>query len=419
MAGLVVVAALLLAYALVSDRLRRTPLTAPMLFVAAGLLLGPEGTDTVHGPQTAEAFRLVLEAALVLILFTDAASLSGFSREEDRVPIRLLGIGLPLSIAFGWLFAKLLFLPMPLWEAALLGAVLAPTDAALGEAVIANRRVPRLIRDALNVESGLNDGLALPFVTVFAALAVEELHGGAEPGAVEVAVRAIVLSPLLGAVIGTIGAWLLVRALGHGWVAPVWGKLAVGALAVAAYAATASAHGSGFIGAWVAGFAAGKAGGEPLRERTELTEELGALLATLGFFAFGLLFLGPTISHLGWAAVGYAAASLFLVRPVPVAISLAGTGLRRPTVAYIGWFGPRGLASIVFLLLALEEGAATGPFVAAVAATVLASVFLHGATAVAGSDRYADWYGNALGEDPSLPEGAARGPDRIRRRRVR
>src|SRR5262245_22745017 len=184
-----VVALLLLGYAAVSGRLAKTPLTGPMLFVAAGVLLGPDALDVAHGATSDEAFRLILEGALVVVLFTDAASLSGFSRVEDRIPVRLLGIGMPLTIALGWLVAKLLFPSMPLWEAALLGAVLAPTDAALGAAVIANPRVPRLIRDALNVESGLNDGLALPFATVFMALAAQELHGPGPIGIPEIVAR--------------------------------------------------------------------------------------------------------------------------------------------------------------------------------------------------------------------------------------
>ncbi len=401
--SLLVVAVLLVLFALVSRRLQGTPVTAPMVFVAAGVLLGPNGTDTVQGAAATEAFGLVLEAALVLVLFTDASSLANFAREEDRVPIRLLGIGLPLSIGLGWLIAKLVFPDMPLWEAALLGAVLAPTDAALGEAVIADPRVPRLIRDALNVESGLNDGLALPFVTVFMALAAEELHAG-QLGIGDVILRSVVLSPVIGAAIGACGAWALARASARGWTTETWGQIAVGAIAFAAYAATVKVEGSGFIGAWVAGFAAGKVGAHTIHDRGELTEEVGHLLATVGFFAFGFLFVGPNLAHVGWSAVLYAALSLTIMRVVPVGVALVGTGLRRPTVGYVGWFGPRGLASIVFMLLVLDEGAATGTFVLAVTATIVFSVYLHGATAVAGASRYADWFERASSRDPALIE---------------
>jgi sodium/hydrogen antiporter len=417
MRALLIVAVLLFAYALVSRRLSSTPLTAPMIFVALGVLLGPDGTDTINGTAAVEGFRLVLEAALALVLFTDAASLSDFSRAEDRVPFRLLSLGLPLSIAFGWLTAKLVFPSMPLWEAALLGAILAPTDAALGAAVISNRRVPRLIRDALNVESGLNDGLALPFVTIFMALAAEELHTG-DMSVVQVIVRSLVLSPLLGVAIGGIGALALRRATTSGWATAGWAQVAVVAIAFAAYSATVSAEGSGFIGAWVAGFIAGKIGARSIGDHTELADEVGSLLGTIAFLAFGVLFVGPSVSHLGWSTVGYAVLSLTVVRSIPVAVSLAGTGLRRETVAYIAWFGPRGLASIVFLLLAIESGVRTEAFVVAVTVTVLASIYLHGASALAGSARYATWFAGAVEADPSIPEAAA-GVGRVLRHRVR
>jgi sodium/hydrogen antiporter len=418
MTAVFVVALLLVLYAAVSGRMARSPLTGPMLFVAAGVLLGPDALDVVHGGASDEAFRLILEGALVVVLFTDAASLSGFSRAEDRIPIRLLAIGMPMTIAFGWLVAKLIFPSMPLWEAALLGAVLAPTDAALGAAVIANPRVPRLIRDALNVESGLNDGLALPFATVFMALAAEALHGPAQMGIPEIVARSLVLSPVLGLAIGAAGAWAIRRSTTAGWVSEAWAAIGVGAIALAAYAATVSLDGSGFIAAWVAGFVAGAVGGRAIRDRTGFTEDVGALLTTIGFFAFGVLFVGPNLTAIGWAAVGYAVLSLTVVRMLPVAAALAGSGVRRPTVWYVGWFGPRGLASIVFMLLAIEGGARTDAFVVAVTVTVVLSVVLHGATAVVGSDRYARWFDRALVEEPTLVEGAA-GTERPLRRRVR
>jgi len=417
MTALLVVAALLFAYSVVSRRLATTPLTAPMIFVAAGVILGPDGTDTVHGAIPTEAFRLVLEAALVLVLFTDAASLSGFSRQEDRIPSRLLGFGLPLSIALGWLVAKIVFPSMPLWEAALLGAVLAPTDAALGAAVISNARVPRLIRDALNVESGLNDGLALPFVTIFMALAAEQLHGGGVNVA-EVATKSLVLSPILGVAIGALGARALRRATTSGWAADGWAEVAVVAIAFAAYAATVDVGGSGFIGAWVAGFVAGRVGARSVRERTRLAEVIGVLLATAGFFGFGVLFVGPELSRFSWSTVAYALLSVTAVRFMPVVISLVGSGLRRQTVAYIGWFGPRGLATIVFVLLAIDEGARTDAFVLAATTTVVLSVYLHGASSVVGSNAYARWFERAVEDDPVMLE-AAVGEERVLRRRVR
>jgi NhaP-type Na+/H+ or K+/H+ antiporter len=414
----IVVSVLLFSFALVSRRLRTTPVTGAMIFVAAGLLMGPDALDVIHGGFALERFRWVLEAALVLVLFADAAAIASWDWQHDNgLPLRLLGIGLPLSIALGWGVALLLIPGIGMWEAALIGAILAPTDAALGQAVISNVRVPERIRQTLNVESGLNDGLALPFVTVFIALILEYETSTPAFSIARVISLSIVVSPLIGAAVGWLGARGLGWARERGWTSKEWTEIGVIALAFGSYAMAVQVDGSGFIAAWVAGYAAGRVTrGREEPKALDLAEDLGGLLSTVGFFSFGLV-IGPQLGDLSLAPIVFAILALTVVRIVPVGISLLGTGLAAPTLLYVGWFGPRGLASMVFTLLALEAGVGAGSgFVLAASITVLLSVYAHGATAVWGSSRYADWFGRASAHTPQMPEaGEIAGPS-VRRR---
>ena len=391
-----------------------------MVFVAVGLLLGPTGIDLIRPKEDKELIRAVLEIALVLVLFTDAMTIqSAALRRQDFVPIRLLAIGLPLTMLLGWVVAMALLSGLGVWEAALVAVILAPTDAALGLATISNPRVPQLIRQSLNVESGLNDGMALPFFTIALAAAAESADP-AGTGAVEILVRALVFSTVVGAAAGFGAGWLLARAQARGWVDAGWARIAVVAVAIGAYGLALVIDGSGFISAWVAGLAFGAAlrmrGGEVEAERGGgFAEDLGGLFVALSYLGFGAVLLGPVLEHLDWRPVAYAVLSLTAIRVLPVALSLRGTGLRRPTVLYVGWFGPRGLASVVFGLIALEEAV---PGIAVVgetiAATVALSVLLHGVTSVWGSNRYGGWYeaevakGGGLVEEGTAPERAIR-----------
>jgi NhaP-type Na+/H+ or K+/H+ antiporter len=389
-----------------------------MLFAAAGVALGPEGLGVIEGPATFEGLRRVLEGALVVVLFTDAAAVSSWDWHRDnRIPLRLLSIGMPLSILLGWGLGLVLLPGLPLWEAALLGAILAPTDAALGQAVVASERVPRSIRQDLNVESGLNDGLALPFVTVFLALALEQTDAEGSRTAIETVGLAVVVSPIVGAVVGWLGARALAWAAQRRWARSDWVQIGAIALAVASYAIADEVGGSGFMAAWVAGYTAGRSARSHMQEGTEFAEDIGTLLATVGFLGFGVLLLGPSLAELDVRTVAYAALSLTLVRMVPVAASLLGTGFRPPTVLFLGWFGPRGLASIVFVLLAVEEGLTEGSgLVLAVTATVALSVLLHGGTAALGANRYGAWAERATAARPEMLEaGSIAGPP-VRRR---
>jgi NhaP-type Na+/H+ or K+/H+ antiporter len=385
-----------------------------MLLVAAGLASGPVGLDLLDISRDSEAVRLLLEAALVAVLFTDAAGVRWSSlRRDDALPLRLLGVGLPLTMVLGAVGAWVLLPGFTVWELALVAVILAPTDAALGQPAIGDPRVPTTVRQGLNVESGLNDGIALPFFVVLLALATGDTEGA---GAAEVFVLALGLSTAIGVAVGALGARLLAWSTSHGWVSGEWRRMPALVLAALGYAVTVSLDGSGFITAWVTGLAFGvvwRRTAPPAEAATAgpesvvgFAEQLGDLLASLSFFVFGAVLLGPALAAIDWRTALYAILSLTVVRMLPVAAALAGSHFRLPTVLYVGWFGPRGLASIVFALLMLEDGPSGAELlVDVVSLTVGLSVLLHGATAAWAARTYGTWHRNAAAADPELREG--------------
>ena len=397
MPELAVFGVLLVLYGLVSKRLDGTPVTAPMVFAGAGLAVGLAGGDlgvatgeqgSVEVPETA---RHVAEIALVLLLFTGAARIDvRVLRERSGLPLRLLTIGLPLSIALGALLALgLLSGELELWEACLVGAILAPTDAALGAVIVSSPKLPARLREALDVEAGLNDGLSVPFFTVFAVLAAESALG--DTSFLEVAFEKIVYGVALGAAVGWIGGALVRRAAARGWALDAFQQLAALALAVLAWWSAEEVGGSGLVAAFVAGLAFGLAARATAGKAIAFSEDLGQLLSLLVFFALGVTAV-DIVPEATWRTAFYAALSLTVVRMLPVAASLLRSGLGPWTVAYLGWFGPRGLASILLALILLVEypGIPGGHAIfVVVSLTVLASIFLHGATAAPLTDRYA------------------------------
>ncbi|MGF1429863.1 cation:proton antiporter [Kitasatospora sp. LaBMicrA B282] len=419
-----VVAGVVAGYALVSRRLAGTPVSAPMVFTALGILIGPAALGLVSLQHDKGPLLTLVEAALALVLFTDATTVRlADLRSGGALPGRLLAIGLVTTIGAGWLLAWPLLPGLTGWEMALVGALLAPTDAALGKDAISDPRVPAVVRQGLNVESGLNDGMVLPFFVLFLAAVPGTSY--AQESASGAFLHALLLSTALGLAVGGIGGQLLRLALARGWITPEWRRLYVLAAAAGAYTLCVVTHGSGFIGAWVAGFAfaavlrrgasapqgaqsraaetaqARAAVEAELEETTELAEYLGSLLAMLSFLFFGAVLLGPALEHLGWRIVGYAVLSLTVVRMVPVALALVGSGFRPPTVAYLGWFGPRGLASVVFSLLVAEEPVQGVELISrVVAVTVGLSVLLHGLSAGPLAARYGRWYGRAAAARP-------------------
>jgi NhaP-type Na+/H+ or K+/H+ antiporter len=382
-------AAIVFGFALVSRRVERLDVTAPMAFIAAGMLFG--ASHLFIASINNEVLLLIGSIALVLVLFSDASRINiSLFRVNAELPARLLIIGLPLTIALGAVIATLLFTNLTIWQAAIIGAVLAPTDAGLGQAIVTSERVPVRIREALNVESGLNDGGSVPFLLVFLALAA--IQEGVEPPSFWiVAVEQIGIGVAIGLLIGIAGGWLIRSATRRGWMTRTFKRLSFLALAVLAWGVAGPIGGSGFIAAFVGGFATGATVGEVEEAATDFSEAEGELLLLAVFFLVGVV-ATSLLGTLNWTIVLYAILSLTVIRMLPVAISLIRTKLRRSSVLFLGWFGPRGLASIVLMLVALEEPALAplAPQIAAIVlVTVILSVFAHGVSARPGAALYA------------------------------
>lgn len=392
MTTLALVAAIVFGYGLVSRRLQNWAVTGPMIMTAAGVLLGEAGLGVLDLHLDDEGIRLLAEVTLVLVLFVDAVAIRVPALRMDlRVPVRMLGIGLPLVVTLGGGVALLLLPELGLVLALLLGALLAPTDAALGQVVVTAEQVPLRLRQSLSVESGLNDGIALPVVTVLLGVAVGEVEGLSPGGIAVELVRVLGLGVAVGAGVGCVGGWLVDRATAADWITPILRQLASLALAVGAFAAAEAVGGNGFVAAFVAGLGFGVVARDRCPEISDFAEDEGTLLSLLTFLVFGATLLGDVVDQLTPRVALYALASLLLVRAVGVGASLLGSGLDRAGVAFLAWFGPRGLASVLFTILVLEEGAVPpqGLLVTTVAWTVGLSVVLHGVSAHLVVARYA------------------------------
>lgn len=382
----------LVAFGLVSRKIADSIVTGPLLFAVFGVLAGPAVLGLVPLGITNEILHLLAEITLILVLFADAASidLRQLRRDHD-LPVRMLVIGMPLTIALGTGAAVLLFDGFGLWEAALLAAILAPTDAALGQAVVSNPAVPPRIRLTLNVESGLNDGIALPFVLIFAALASATEAGADTAHWTQFALLQVTLGPLAGIAVGYAGGKLVAASDRLGWLSKsAEGMIGIG-LAFAAYAAAELVHGNGFIAAFVAGLTFGNTLKHKCEFLYEFAESEGLILILLTFLAYGCAMVPQALPGASAAVLVFAILALTVLRMLPVHLSLLGTGVRPVTSLFLGWFGPRGLASIVFLLLILEDGEIgnRGTIFAAVVVTVALSILLHGVSAAPAARRYA------------------------------
>jgi NhaP-type Na+/H+ or K+/H+ antiporter len=385
---LAIVAAIVFVWGALSARLERYDVTAPIIFVLAGLLLTHGLLAPLGFEPPRDLVKALAEITLVLVLFSDASRVRLRDLRSDLgLCLRLLGIGLPLTIGLGMLLALALFSGMNIWLALLVGAALAPTDAALGAGVMVNPAVPARIRRLLNVESGLNDGIATPVVLVAIAGAATAEHAASiGPGA---AVAELALGVLVGVLIGGAGGFVVNVARRRGWAEGGFAGSAVLALAICAYASALALHGNGFVAAFVGGLAYGATGGERGERLVPYVEETGALVSLLVWLAFGAIAVVTAFEGLTWQRVLYAVLSLTVIRMAPVALALAGARLGRAAVAFVGWFGPRGLASVVFALLALEDlGQSAGPAVSVIAFTILLSVVAHGLTANPLAHRY-------------------------------
>lgn len=327
----------------------------------------------------------------MLVLFTDASRINlSLLRREHNLPIRLLVLGLPLTILFGTVVGAVLLDNLTFWEAAVLAVILTPTDAALGQAVVSSPLVPVRIRQALNVESGLNDGLVLPILLIALAVAGAAEQTQTVGHWVLFAAMQVTLGPLIGVGVGYVGGKLVERGSRTGWMNRSFQDLAALGLSLLAFAAAELVGGNGFIAAFCAGLTLGNTSRSICACLYEFAEAEGQLLTLLLFMVFGAVMVPTALDHLGWRVILYVFMSLTVVRMVPVAISLLGARLRRDTVLFLGWFGPRGIASILFGLLVLERSDLPGreEILVIVMTAVLLSVFAHGITAFPA----ANWY---------------------------
>lgn len=402
-------AAVLAAYELAATRLGRLGISRPMVFVAVGALVTLTGAfEPLPGDEPAGVLLPLAEIALALVLFADASRVNlAWLRRDYGVALRLLGPGMLMTIGLGTLLGLWLF-GLNGWECAALAAILAPTDAALGAAVVEDERVPRPIRQALSVEAGLNDGLAVPFLLLFVAGAT--VSEGFEPGSywASTALEKVGIGLLAGVAVGAVVAELARRGRRAGWASGVSEQLAMAAAAVALFAFTEELGGSGFIAAYVGGLVAGSQLGTDSAPAVGFVDEEGTVVGAFVFFALGLIAL-ELLDALTATIVVYALLSLTVIRMLPVALALLGSGLRARTVAFVGWFGPRGLASIVLALVVLEQDdelRAIDTVVLTTLVTVILSILLHGLSAGPLTRRYGGW---AKALPPDAPELA--GPD--------
>jgi NhaP-type Na+/H+ or K+/H+ antiporter len=396
---------LLFAYGLVSRRLERTIVTGPMVFTVAGIVVAMSLPDLAGVDLGIKPVTLFGEVTLALVLFVDATRIPAHILLHASLPRWLLGIGMPLTIVAGTVAGVLLFPSLTLWEAAILATILAPTDAGLGQVVFGNPLVPARIRRALNVESGLNDGISLPFLMLFVALAV------ADPGLGRLAwigytAQKIGFGVLLGLVCGWGGGWLLHQAEEREWMTETFGQLGLLSLGLLAWGVAEAVGGNGFIAAFVGGILVKRSFGSATERMVEFSEAWGQLLSYAVFFMFGLL-AAPDLGRLNAVIVLYALLSLTAVRVLPVAIALAPARLARATVLFMGWFGPRGLASVVLGLIFIKQKThlpGQEVVLLATVATVLASVFAHGISALPGVKWYARQVEALDGDAPELVE---------------
>jgi sodium/hydrogen antiporter len=392
--ALATVAVLLIAYAAVSRRLQLANVSGAMFFTTAGLLAGPV-LGLLDLDVHSEQGKLLAEITLTLVLFADASRISVRAlRREYAVPLRLLGIGLPLTIAAGTVVGALVIPGISVAEAAVLAVVLACTDAALGQAVVTDERLPSRVRQGLNVESGLNDGLCVPLFFIAIAFAETDAGTTTEHSAATLVFEQIGYGLIGGVLAGIVGALALRFSAGHRLIEPHWLQILTAASALLAAGIAVGLGGSIFIAAFTGGFVFGvlrrDAGGEVSR----LVDEGGEFFDAVTFILFGAVIVGPLLDELTWQVGLYTVLSLTVVRMLPVAVAMLGTGARSPTVAFLGWFGPRGLASIVFAVILLDDADLPHErtLLLAIAAPIALSVYAHGLSARPLTERYVRWW---------------------------
>jgi NhaP-type Na+/H+ or K+/H+ antiporter len=383
-AELAILAVFVFLYSAVAGGVERTVISGPMVFTVVGLVIGPLGLGWLQPDLNNDGLRTLADITLALVLFLDAANADLRVVERSlKIPVRMLAIGLPLTLLLGLGLGLLLFDQLSMFELAILATMLAATDAALGKAVITNKLVPARIRESLNVESGLNDGICVPILLLFVALAL-----GVDTGdsSVLYAVKLVAQEVGIGLVVGlgmaALGAQVLKFCHQRGWISNIWIQLPVVALALACFAVAQELHGSGYVAAFVGGLLFGSFKTYKSHELIHAAEGSSEALALVTWVMFGCAVLGQSLGHFSWQIIVYALLSLTVVRMLPMFLALTGTGESTTSKLFLGWFGPRGLASIVFAIIVLNRGVEGANLLAlTVVCTVTLSVFAHGLTA--------------------------------------
>lgn len=380
-------------YSSLSKKLERSLLTAPMVFMFAGFLFGPWGMNFSCFDRGYEYIHVLAEFTLMIILFIDASRINlNLLYREHSLPIRLLGIGMPLSIIIGTFWGAWM-LDLNLWEASVLAALLAPTDAALGNDLFKNKQVPIRVRQTLNIESGLNDGLALPIVLTLLAFTSFYTSEMAIFSWVAFTAKQIIFGPLIGMIVGLFGGRFFAHCIAQRWIDKSTQGFVAPSLALVAYGGAILLGGNGFIASFVAGLVLGNTFRPHCDELYRFSEREGMLLNFLTFTTFGAVMVPEAVAYLDIYVLMYAILSLTLIRGLAVVLSLFGSKLQLGTVYFFSWFGPRGVASILFSLLVLEKsGLPTQNYIAAVVTTtVLISVVAHGMSAAPLSSLYVSY----------------------------
>ncbi len=381
---LTLIAVFVFLYSISSGGLERTLFSGAVVFAAFGVMFGPLGLDFLSLNIEKEGLRTLAELTLALVLFIDAANANlDVLRQNVRIPRNLLLISLPLTILFGFGAGVLIFGGLTLIEIAILATILAPTDAALGKAVITNDAVPANIREGLSFESGLNDGICVPILFIFLALASKNgIEGNTAMHAILLVVEEIGIGVIVGAGLAALGSWLFKQFNDRGWVTETWKQLPVIALAVACFALAQYIGGSGFIACFVGGLLFGWIAKDHKHKLLFAAEGGADTLALITWVVFGSAVIGHTLHKFTWEPLIYAVLSLTVIRMLPVFLVLIGTQLRTDEKLFVGWFGPRGLATIVFAVIVMNANLPGGDTIALTAVyTIVLSVVLHGISA--------------------------------------
>ena len=384
---LIFFALLIFSFGLFSRLAEQRHITGPMFFMTVGILASSLVFNLFEIHYEMESVKLVAELALTLILFIDATLIDrGFLRTPPaKTSARLLLIGLPLTMLAGTGLGVMMFGSIGIISIVLMALILSPTDAALGQAVVKSEDVPGGIRQAISVESGLNDGIALPPILICMAIlgAGAGHHDGGWGGFV---IKQVTLGPLVGLIVGFSGGWLIEKMSDRGWMEETFQRLSALPIAILAYAFAEMVGGNGFISAFVAGLGLTiSVTSDPVRHQIqEFGETEGTQLILIVFLIFGLVMIPVASEYWGWQELVYSLASLTIIRMIPVAISMIGTGFDWRTIAFIGWFGPRGIASVLYLLMAVAAIGFTGyeRIMSVIVLTVTISVYAHGISAL-------------------------------------